>query len=106
MLEAMRNRPSALDAACLLSSRHWHIMKHGASVSEPESDRHSSRLHQALVRKAYLGECDAIASLHVVSWVLFCGGKKFCMSLGVILMTFYGILRIVAHRMPSSDAVQ
>jgi hypothetical protein len=31
-------------------------------------------------------------------------GKNFCMLLGAILMAFFGILSIVAHGMPSSNA--
>lgn len=75
MLETIQSSPSALDAVCLLASLHRHAMHHGAPVSDPESQHHFSRVRQSLVGKAPLNEGDAMAGLHVVSWVLFCGGR-------------------------------
>ena len=71
MSEALQRSPVALQAACLLSSLVAKSHNHGAAVLESESqDQFSS-----LITKRNPEEGDAMAGLHIVSWVLFGGGK-------------------------------
>jgi C6 transcription factor Pro1 len=71
MCEALQRSPVALQAACLLSSLVAKSHNRGAAVLELESqDRFSS-----LIKKSNPEEGDAMAGLHIVSWVLFGGGK-------------------------------
>src|ERR1700683_87750 len=75
MFETIQSSPTALDAACLLASLHRHALRYDAPVTDPESQDHFHRVRQSLVGKAQLSEGDAMAGLHVVSWVLFSGGR-------------------------------
>lgn len=75
MLEAIQSSPSALDAACLLASVHRHALNHGTPGGDPESQRNFSLMRQNLIGRTHHTEGDAMASLHVISWVLFCGGR-------------------------------
>jgi hypothetical protein len=75
MLETMQNSESALEAACLLSSLHRRFLNIDSPSVEAESLHHSSRALTSLVSKSQLTEGDAMAGLHIVSWVLFRGGR-------------------------------
>ena len=71
----MQQSPSALDAACLLSSLHKHALNVGAPTVDPETDRRFRQISKALVTRSQLDEGDAMAGLHYVSYVLFSGGR-------------------------------
>lgn len=75
ILENMQRSPSALDAVCMLSSLHKHALNVGAPSVEPETDRRFKQVSRALVAKPQLDEGDAMAGLHLVSYVLFSGGR-------------------------------
>jgi C6 transcription factor Pro1 len=75
IFENLQSSPTARDAACMLSSLHKRLNLHGPQTNDPESALQLFRLHQGLVRKADLTEGEAMAALHVVSWVLFNGGS-------------------------------
>jgi hypothetical protein len=75
MLDTMRTSESALEAACLLSSLHRRFLNIDSPSVEGESLHHSSRALTSLSSKSQLTEGDAMAGLHIVSWVLFRGGR-------------------------------
>lgn len=75
MLDTMQRSTSALDAVCLLSSLHRHALNTGDPKGDPQAVQLFSRVRSGLIGKANLTEGDAMAGLHVVSWVLFCGGR-------------------------------
>jgi hypothetical protein len=75
MLDTIRNSDSALQAMCLLASLHRHVLNKGSQNGEPVAHQHDSRALASLKAKAHLTEGDAMAGLHIVSWVLFGGGR-------------------------------
>jgi C6 transcription factor Pro1 len=74
IFDNLQSSPTARDAACMLSSLHRRLNTHNMEDSDPESALQVSSLRHSLVGKAHLTEDEAMAGLHVVSWVLFNGG--------------------------------
>ena len=75
IFENLQGSLTARDAVCMLSSLHRRLNLHGPEACDPESALQLSSLHNSLVRKSHLTEGEAMAGLHVVSWVLFNGGR-------------------------------
>jgi len=70
----MQQSTSARAAACLLSSLHRNL-RSNAVANDTDSENQISAVRRNLTGKVQLSEGDAMAGLHIVSFILFRGGR-------------------------------